>query len=68
MSLSLRHVPFDRQIAVRVAYRGVAVGEGRADLVVGERTVVELKALPALGPAPQVSPTSKPWGCSSGCS
>jgi len=49
--LSLRYVPFARQVAVRVAYKGVNVGEGRADLVVGKRVVVELKALPALGPA-----------------
>jgi GxxExxY protein len=49
--LFLRRVPFDRQVAVRVAYKGVGVGEGRADLVVGGRVVVELKALPALGPA-----------------
>jgi GxxExxY protein len=48
--LFLRQVPFDRQVAVRVAYKGVGVGEGRADLVVGERFVVELKALPALAP------------------
>ena len=48
--LSLRSVPFDRQVSVRVLYKNLLVGEGRADLVVGGRIVVELKALPALGP------------------
>ena len=48
--LSLRGVPFERQVAVPVLYKNLLVGEGRADLVVGERVVVELKALPALGP------------------
>ena len=48
--LSLRGVPFERQVAVPVLYKNLLVGEGRADLVVGERVVVELEALPALGP------------------
>jgi GxxExxY protein len=48
--LSLRSVPFERQVSVTVVYKDMLVGEGRADLVVAERVVVELKALPALGP------------------
>jgi len=48
--LSLRNVPFERQVAVCVAYKDLPVGEGRADLIVAQRVVVELKALPALGP------------------
>ena len=35
---------------VPVLYKGRRVGEGRADLVVGGRLVVELKALPTLAP------------------
>jgi GxxExxY protein len=48
--LSLRNVAFERQVAVSVLYKELSVGEGRADLMVGKRLVVELKALPALGP------------------
>lgn len=48
--LSLRKVPFERQVAVCILYKELSVGEGRADLIVGQRVVVELKALPALGP------------------
>ena len=48
--LRLRGVPFERQVAVSILFKELSVGEGRADLIVGKRVVVELKALPALGP------------------
>jgi GxxExxY protein len=51
--LSLRRVPFERQVAVPILYKKLPVGLGRADLVVGQRLLVELKALPALGPIHQ---------------
>ena len=46
--LALRRVGFERQRVVLVHYKGVSVGEGRLDLVVGTLVVVELKAVPAL--------------------
>ncbi len=49
--LWLRSVAFERQVVVPVHYKGIVVGEGRADLLVGGLLVVELKALPALLPA-----------------
>jgi GxxExxY protein len=48
--LSLRGLRFERQLMVPVRYKNVVVGEGRADFLVGELLVVELKALPALAP------------------
>jgi GxxExxY protein len=48
--LSLRELAFDRQVVVAVSYKGAAVGQGRADRVVGGRLIVEIKALPALAP------------------
>ncbi len=51
--LSLRNVQFERQVRVPVVYKEQLVGQGRADLVVGGRVVVELKALPSLGPVHQ---------------
>jgi GxxExxY protein len=48
--LLLRQLPFDKQVVMPVRYKGTVVGEGRADLVVAGRLVVELKALPALAP------------------
>ncbi len=50
VELDLRQVPFSRQPATAVRYKGHCVGEGRLDLLVGDRLVVELKALPALAP------------------
>jgi GxxExxY protein len=49
--LSLRGAPYERQIAIPVKYKGLAIGEGRADVLVARVLVVELKALPALLPA-----------------
>ncbi len=48
LELAARGIGFARQVSVTVVYKGVAVGEGRMDLVVGDRVVVELKAVPAL--------------------
>jgi GxxExxY protein len=37
-------IPFARQVAVPVLYKGTRIGEGRLDLIVGGRLLVELKA------------------------
>ena len=50
VELDLRGIPFERQKAVAVDYKGYAVGEGRLDLLVDSRLVVELKAVEALAP------------------
>ena len=48
--LAMRRVPFERQVPAVVRYKGFVVGEGRADVIVASRVVVELKALPVLAP------------------
>lgn len=48
--LRLRGVPFTRQPAVEVGYKGHAVGIERLDFLVGQRLVVELKAIEAILP------------------
>ena len=48
--LALRGVLHVRQVPVYVTYKDQRVGEGRMDLVVGERLVVEIKSLPAILP------------------
>ena len=48
--LHLRQIPFAAQVPVVVEFKGWRVGEGRLDLLVGERLVVELKAVEALAP------------------
>jgi len=41
---------FERQKLVRIDYKGEYVGEGRLDLLVGDRLVVELKAVRSFTP------------------
>jgi GxxExxY protein len=50
VELTLRNIPFVRQAAIAVDYKGHAVGEGRLDLLIDRRLVVELKAVDALAP------------------
>ncbi len=49
--LQLRHVAFERQVPLRVDYKGLHLDCGyRLDLLVGGAVVVELKAVEALQP------------------
>jgi len=50
VELALRKIPFLRKPVVGVRYKGVAVGEGIPDLIVGGLLVVELKAVEAVHP------------------
>lgn len=45
VELKLRGIPHVRQHPVSVAYKGASVGEGRLDLLVGQKLIVELKAV-----------------------
>jgi GxxExxY protein len=49
--LALRNIPFARQIPVEVQYKDISVGEYKADLLIDEKIIVEVKALNALIPA-----------------
>jgi GxxExxY protein len=48
VELNLRGVPFVRQPAVDLAYKGHSIGQGRLDLLVGGELIVELKAVEVL--------------------
>ena len=50
VELELRGVPFERQKPVCVSYKGHKIGEGRLDLLVGDRLIVELKTVDGLAP------------------
>ncbi len=50
VELGLRGVAFERQSAVSVSYKEHVVGEGRMDMLVGGRLIVELKAVEKLLP------------------
>ncbi|MGI8688599.1 MAG: GxxExxY protein [Thermomicrobiales bacterium] len=50
IELESRGIPFARQVSVMATYRGRSIGNGKLDLLVGDRLVVELKAVDALAP------------------
>src|SRR4029078_12129239 len=50
VELGLRAITFQRQVPVAVEYKGHPVGDGRLDLLVEDRLIVELTAVDALEP------------------
>lgn len=48
--LNERTIPFERQRKIVVPHKGRTVGEGRVDLLVDGRVIVELKAIEAFAP------------------
>jgi len=48
LELAERAIPFERQVAMSVRYKGQCVGEGRVDLLVDRELIVELKAVESL--------------------
>ena len=50
VALEQARIPFQAQIPIGVEFRGKPVGDFYADLLVDEKVIVELKALPALTP------------------
>jgi GxxExxY protein len=53
IELTLRNVRFERQKALSVNYKGHSVGEGRVDLLVDGKLIVELKAMEKVLPIHQ---------------
>jgi GxxExxY protein len=50
IELELRGIPFKRQFALPVMYKGRPVGEGRLDMLVADDLVVEYKTVDSLLP------------------
>ncbi|MGQ0604913.1 MAG: GxxExxY protein [Anaerolineales bacterium] len=48
--LTLRGVPFEKDVRLKVMYKGVLVGEYKADFIVDGKIVLELKSVVALHP------------------
>ena len=63
--LGLRGIPYSRQHLIAVNYKGLRVGEGRLDVFVDDRLIVELKTVEALLPIhrAQVLSYLKATGC-----
>lgn len=51
--LTLRQIPFSRQVSFQVRYKEIAAGKYRADLVVDGKLIVEIKASSNLIPVRQ---------------
>jgi GxxExxY protein len=68
VELGVRNLGYRRQLPINVEYKGHRVGESRLDLLVGERVIVELKAIDALAPIHWVQVRSylKATGCGLG--
>ncbi|MFN0146771.1 MAG: GxxExxY protein [Dehalococcoidia bacterium] len=68
VELRLRAIPFARQVAVELGYKGEAIGPARLDFLVGGRLVVELKSVETLLPVHivQVRSYRRATGCSLG--
>ena len=50
VELKMRDITFARQTPISLNYKGHPVGEGRIDLLVGDKIVVELKTVESLSP------------------
>jgi GxxExxY protein len=50
VELTLREIPFAKQVVFGLDYKGHVVGEGRWDFIVDDCLIVELKAVEALAP------------------
>src|SRR4051812_19116529 len=50
IEFDLRQIPFAREVIVQVEYKGRPIGTKRLDFVVGERLIVETKAIELLLP------------------
>jgi GxxExxY protein len=48
--LHLRAIPFERQKIIDIRYKGFSIGEGRLDLLIGRKIIVELKSVENLLP------------------
>jgi GxxExxY protein len=46
--LSLRNIPHACEVPIAITYKGVDIGEGRLDIVVADRLILELKAVERL--------------------
>ncbi len=49
IELELRGIPFSRQVPIELHYKDHPIGTGKVDLMVGNRLIVELKAVESIG-------------------
>jgi GxxExxY protein len=50
IELAKNHISYERQVKIDVTYDGKVIGEGRIDLLIDKKLILELKAVEALAP------------------
>jgi GxxExxY protein len=50
VELEIRGIPFKRQYAVDLTYKGHKIGQGKLDILIDDQLVIELKAVEDLAP------------------
>jgi GxxExxY protein len=65
VELSLRSIAFERQAPIFLEYKGAPIGEGRLDILVQRKLIVEIKAIEALAAVHKAQAISylKATGC-----
>lgn len=68
IEFEIQGIPYKRQHGIAVSYKGRPVGQGKIDFIVGEKLVVELKAIETLLPlhTAQLISYLKATGCQLG--
>ena len=61
IEMTLRNIPFRRQVEIDLLYKGRSVGKSRIDFVVEEAVVLELKAVEQLAPIHSAQMISYLW-------
>lgn len=50
IEMDMRDIPHNRQCPIAINYKSRPVGEGKVDLLIGDKLIVELKAVDTLAP------------------
>jgi len=50
VEFDLRNIPYEKQKAIKVSYKGRAIGDQRLDFLVGKELIVELKSVEMMLP------------------
>ena len=68
LELDLRGILFKRQHPISISYKGKMIGEGRLDLLINDKLIIELKAVEQILPVHKAQLISylKMTGCSLG--
>lgn len=58
VELAMRSIPFAREFPIHVFYKGVNVGDYKADFIVDDRLILEIKAVSRISPDHEMQPVN----------